>query len=145
MNNYNYLNELYNNLYRDYPNRTVSTSINLYSPTEGYMKGNLFSNIYSEYKNYTPQTLRPKTEQERDLYELSTVAFAAHELNLYLDIHPEDTSLLQLFKDYEEKCKVLTEQYERKYGPLSVSGITSSKDFNWVNNWPWEGDNFEIY
>ncbi len=141
MNNYNYLNELYNNLYRDYPNRTVSTSINLYSPTEGYMKGNLFSNIYSEYKNYTPQTLRPKTEQERDLYELSTVAFAAHELNLYLDIHPEDTSLLQLFKDYEEKCKVLTEQYERKYGPLSVSGITSSKEFNWVNNWPWEGYN----
>ncbi len=141
MNNYNYLNELYNNLYRDYPNRTVSTSINLYSPTEGYMKGNLFSNIYSEYKNYTPQTLRPKTEQERDLYELSTVAFAAHELNLYLDIHPEDTSLLQLFKDYEEKCKALTEQYERKYGPLSVSGITSSKEFNWVNNWPWEGYN----
>lgn len=141
MNNYNYLNELYNNLYRDYPNRTVSTSINLYSPTEGYMKGNLFSNVYSEYKNYTPQTLRPKTEQERDLYELSTVAFAAHELNLYLDIHPEDTSLLQLFKDYEEKCKVLTEQYERKYGPLSVSGITSSKEFNWVNNWPWEGYN----
>lgn len=141
MNNYNYLNELYNNLYRDYPNRTVSTSINLYSPTEGYMKGNLFSNIYNEYKNYTPQTLRPKTEQERDLYELSTVAFAAHELNLYLDIHPEDTSLLQLFKDYEEKCKALTEQYERKYGPLSVSGITSSKEFNWVNNWPWEGYN----
>ena len=141
MNNYNYLNELYNNLYRDYPNRTVSTSINLYSPTEGYMKGNLFSNIYSEYKNYTPQTLRPKTEQERDLYELSTGAFAAHELNLYLDIHPEDTSLLQLFKDYEEKCKALTEQYERKYGPLSVSGITSSKEFNWVNNWPWEGYN----
>lgn len=141
MNNYNYLNELYNNLYRDYPNRTVSTSINLYSPTEGYMKGNLFSNIYSEYKNYTPQTLRPKTEQEHDLYELSTVAFAAHELNLYLDIHPEDTSLLQLFKDYEEKCKALTEQYERKYGPLSVSGITSSKEFNWVNNWPWEGYN----
>ncbi len=141
MNNYNYLNELYNNLYRDYPNRTVSTSINLYSPTEGYMKGNLFSNVYSEYKNYTPQTLRPKTEQERDLYELSTVAFAAHELNLYLDIHPEDTSLLQLFKDYEEKCKALTEQYERKYGPLSVSGITSSKEFNWVNNWPWEGYN----
>lgn len=141
MNNYNYLNELYNNLYRDYPKRTVSTSINLYSPTEGYMKGNLFSNIYSEYKNYTPQTLRPKTEQERELYELSTVAFAAHELNLYLDIHPDDTSLLQLFKDYEEKCKTLTEQYERKYGPLSVSGVTSSKEFNWVNNWPWEGYN----
>lgn len=141
MNNYNYLNELYNSLYRDFPKRTISTSVNLYSPTEGYMKGNLFSNIYSEYKNYTPQTLKPKTEQERDLYELSKIAFAAHELNLYLDIHPEDTSLLQLFKDYEEKCKALTEQYERKYGPLSVSGITSSKEFNWVNNWPWEGYN----
>ena len=141
MNNYNYLNELYNNLYRDYPNRTVSTSINLYSPTEGYMKGNLFSNIYSEYKNYRPQKLMARNEQEKLLYELESISFAAHELNLYLDLHPNDTSMLMLFKDYEEKCKKLTSEYENKYGPLSVSEVNSTKEFTWVNNWPWEVKN----
>ena len=45
------------------------------------------------------------------------------------------------FKDYEEKCKKLTSEYENKYGPLSVSEVNSTKEFTWVNNWPWEVKN----
>lgn len=138
MNNYNY----FNDLYREYPqigNKDYNT--NLYSPTEGYLKGNLFSNLYSEYKNYRPQKLMARNEQEKLLYELESISFAAHELNLYLDLHPNDTSMLMLFKDYEEKCKKLTSEYENKYGPLSVSEVNSTKEFTWVNNWPWEVKN----
>ena len=138
MNNYNY----FNDFYREYPqigNKDYNT--NLYSPTEGYLKGNLFSNLYSEYKNYRPQKLMARNEQEKLLYELESISFAAHELNLYLDLHPNDTSLLMLFKDYEEKCKKLTSEYENKYGPLSVSEVNSTKEFTWVKNWPWEVKN----
>ena len=42
---------------------------------------------------------------------------------------------------YEEKCKKLTSEYENKYGPLSVSEVNSTKEFTWVNNWPWEVKN----
>ena len=138
MNNYNY----FNDFYREYPqigNKDYNT--NLYSPTEGYLKGNLFSNLYSEYKNYRPQKLMARNEQEKLLYELESISFAAHELNLYLDLHPNDTSMLMLFKDYEEKCQKLTSEYENKYGPLSVSEVNSTKEFTWVNNWPWEVKN----
>ena len=138
MNNYNY----FNDFYREYPqigNKDYNT--NLYSPTEGYLKGNLFSNLYSEYKNYRPQKLMARNEQEKLLYELESISFAAHELNLYLDLHPNDTSMLMLFKDYEEKCKKLTSEYENKYGPLYVSEVNSTKEFTWVNNWPWEVKN----
>ena len=138
MNNYNY----FNDFYREYPqigNKDYNT--NLYSPTEGYLKGNLFSNLYSEYKNYRPQKLMARNEQEKLLYELESISFAAHELNLYLDLNPNDTSMLMLFKDYEEKCKKLTSEYENKYGPLSVSEVNSTKEFTWVNNWPWEVKN----
>ena len=32
-------------------------------------------------------------------------------------------------------------EYENKYGPLSVSEVNSTKEFTWVNNWPWEVKN----
>ena len=57
MYNYNFLNgEWYrqqnNDLYRN-----VNTS-SLFTPDDGYNKGNLFSNLYSQYKNYKPEVLR---------------------------------------------------------------------------------------
>ena len=93
MNNYKYYDYLYRN------NMNMNNQ-NLFNPTEGFIKGNMFSNLYSEYKNYKPQRLNPKNEQEKMLYELDSISFAAHELNLYLDMHPEDQSMVTLFNDY---------------------------------------------
>ena len=31
-----------------------NNSLDLFSPYEGYIKGNLFKNLYQEYKNYKP-------------------------------------------------------------------------------------------
>ena len=68
------------------------------------------------------------------------MAFAAHELNLYLDLHPEDTTMLTLFNDYRQKTNDLTKQYEEKYGPLSISSdALTQAPFMWEQNaWPWE-------
>lgn len=136
MNNYKYYDYLYrNNMNMNNPN--------LFNPTEGFIKGNMFSNLYSEYKNYKPQMLNPKSEQERMLYELDSISFAAHELNLYLDMHPEDQSMVTLFNDYRRKLEELTKNYESMYGPLTVnSNEMENKTFSWVNtSWPWEGRN----
>lgn len=141
----NYFNDYYwiqdrNNLN---PNMYEMNKINLFSPKEGFEKGNLFSNLYSEYKNYRPANLTPKNEKERLLLNLQAITFASHELNLYLDLHPEDQSILKLFEDYKNKKQELTKEYEDKYGPLTVtSENNNSTTFNWVNeNWPWEGNN----
>lgn len=136
MNNYKYYDYLYRN------NMNMNNQ-NLFNPTEGFIKGNMFSNLYSEYKNYKPQMLNPKSEQEKMLYELDSISFAAHELNLYLDMHPEDQSMVTLFNDYRRKLEELTKNYESMYGPLTVnSNEMENKTFSWVNtSWPWEGKN----
>ena len=136
MNNYKYYDYLYRN------NMNMNNQ-NLFNPTEGFIKGNMFTNLYSEYKNYKPQMLNPKSEQEKMLYELDSISFAAHELNLYLDLHPEDQSMVTLFNDYRKKLDELTKNYESMYGPLTVnSNEMENKTFSWVNtNWPWEGNN----
>jgi len=136
MNNYKYYDYLYRN------NMNMNNQ-NLFNPSEGFIKGNMFSNLYSEYKNYKPQNLIPKNEREKMLYELDSISFAAHELNLYLDMHPEDQSMVTLFNDYRRKLEDLTKKYESMYGPLTVnSNEMENKTFSWVNtSWPWEGGN----
>jgi len=136
MNNYKYYDYLYRN------NMNMNNQ-NLFNPQEGFIKGNMFTNLYSQYKNYTPQRLNPKNEQEKMLYELDSISFAAHELNLYLDMHPEDQSMVTLFNDYRRKLEELTKNYEDKFGPLTVnSEEMENKTFSWTNApWPWEGNN----
>ena len=134
MNNYKY----YDYLYRNNMNNQ-----NLFNPKEGFIKGNMFSNLYSEYKNYKPQNLNPRSEQEKILYEIDTYSFAAHDLNLYLDMYPEDSSMVTLFNDYRRKVDELVKVYENKFGPLTVnSNEMENKTFSWINSpWPWEVDN----
>lgn len=119
-------------------------NMNLFTPRESYEKGNLFGNLYSQYKNYRPASLNPRNEREKKLFELSAIAFAAHELNLYLDVHPEDQSMLALFNDYRQKSNDLIREYEEQYGPLTVSSnsLEGKNMFIWeAETWPWEEKN----
>lgn len=150
MNNYNYLNDewyksLPTNQYSIRNMNTMNNGTQLVNPTEGYNRGNLFANLYDQYKNYQPETLRASNEQEKLFLELSRNHFAAHELNLYLDLNPDDVSMIRLFNDYREKCDQLTKEYERKYGPLTVkSDVLNQDPFMWEKSpWPWE-DRFNV-
>ena len=142
MNNYQYQN------YYWFPNENrnylwMNSGIqnpSLYQPKEGFERGNMFQNLYSEYKNYQPFSLMPKNDQERKLQELQSITFAAHDLNLYLDTHPEDQSMITLFNDYRKKKDELMKSYEEQYGPLTVGSATmDGNTYSWMNSpWPWE-------
>ena len=138
MYNYNFFNDaLLRNMNM---NNNMSNSMTLFNVTDAYNNGNLYSNLYSQYKNYKPTILKANNEKEQLLLELSRVAFAAHELNLYLDLYPNNESMLALFNDYRQEANSLLEQYESKYGPLNVSSDNMEKSpFAWENtSWPWE-------
>ena len=110
------------------------------NPEEGLIKGNLFQNLYSEYKNYQPQMINPKTEEEKMLWKIQSLSFATHELNLYLDLHPEEQSMIILFNDYNKELNNIIQEYEKKYGPLTVNNSMDNYSFTWINpTWPWEG------
>lgn len=150
MNNYTYLNEewyrsLRNGLHNNGNYLNEMNNSVLVPPGEGYNRGNLFARLYDQYKNYSPVVLRGNSEQERLFLELASICFAAHELNLYLDLNPDDETMLRLFNDYRRKCDELTKEYEEKYGALSIRSATlDTSPFMWEKGpWPWE-DRFYV-
>lgn len=110
-------------------------------PTQGWLRGNLFANLYDPYKNYKPMEPNPKNEQQTLLYQVMQYKFALIELNLYLDTHPNDTEALNLYQQYLQIEKQMCEKYESMYGPLTLdSEYVGKNTWVWKNSpWPWEG------
>ena len=135
-NNMNYNNTNEQNTKKINPNNT------LYGPYEGFIKGNLFSDSYIPYKNYTPAKLTPKNEYEEDLLNLNQIQFAYHELNLLLDNYPNNKDIINIFNRYRQNFNELLQNFETKYGPVTILSEDLSKNpWRWDNEpWPWEGD-----
>lgn len=114
---------------------------NLADPKDGFLRGNLFNNLYDPYKNYKYGNLRATSAREELLYNILMYKFALVELNLYLDTHPSDSKTINLFNQYLMEEKKLCDQYEKSYGPLTVDTENiSNNSWNWVKSpWPWEG------
>lgn len=111
--------------------------IELFSPYEGYLKGNAFRNEYIPYKNYPVSKISINSEKEEMLFNILEYSFMMHDMNLYLDINPNNVEILNKFNEYRNKTNELITKYERKYGPLLVNMSDTNKSFNWINKWPW--------
>ncbi|MEE0913558.1 MAG: spore coat protein CotJB [Ruminococcus sp.] len=80
------------------------------------------------------------TEREILLKKISTYAFAALDLQLFLDTHPTDRKTLAKMKEYRDMSKPLISEYEEKFGPLTKN-MTSSNNWRWIKGpWPWESE-----
>lgn len=113
-------------------------NLNLFNPYEGYLKGNAFKDEYKPYKDYKVAKLNINSEKEELLANIGENSFMMHDINLYLDVHPDDNEALNKFTNYRNKVNELITKYERKYGPLGVKGTNGSAPFAWENtSWPW--------
>ena len=139
MYNYNY-DTWYQNMMRNFNSNNNMTGSFLFTPEVAYNNGNLFSNLYSQYKNYRPAQLSANTEKEKLLLDIGRLSFAAHDLNLYLDLNPNDESMLALFNDYRKQADSMISEYESKFGPLNISSNSlETGPFKGINSpWPWE-------
>lgn len=73
------------------------------------------------------------------LCNLQSYNFAAYDMLLYLDTHPDDKKAFRLFKELVAKTKEIKNEYQEKYGPLSAYATADSDTFNWLDSpWPWE-------
>lgn len=71
--------------------------------------------------------------------QIQSYCFAAHDMLLYLDTHPDDKKAFALFKSLTQKAQELKELYHQKYGPLNVVAAAGYSEFNWIDSpWPWE-------
>ena len=127
------------------PDVDFSRNVNILSPMEGFLRGNMFQDEYEPYKNLTYFKLNPKDEKEKLLYQVMALSFAINDLNLYLDLHPDNKEVLDLFKKFVREEKELSSEYVKKYGPLEVTEIMGNK-FNWIDSpWPWENRGGSMY
>lgn len=116
--------------------------LQLYSVDEGFVKGNLFVNLYQGYQGYTPQLAAPSNLEEAMMHEIQKYTFAAHDLNLYLDNNPDDARAIELFNEYQKMAKEAIQNYEKEFGPISLSSNKlDTVPWGWhKTNWPWGGD-----
>lgn len=111
----------------------------LFTPEEAFMLGNLFKNLYMSYRGFSNYCLQPLNQRQRLLLNVQIYQFVAHEINLYLDMHPNNQNMIDLYKEYVKKAKKATEEFEKNFGPLIVSDISSKCPFEWLQGpWPWE-------
>lgn len=78
--------------------------------------------------------------QSQLMNQIQSYAFAINDLILYLDTHPNDEKALSLHNDYANEYRKIYEEYERRFGPLSIYCPCNS--YRWIASpWPWEGGN----
>lgn len=77
-----------------------------------------------------------KTKRQK-LLRLSAVQFAAWELHIYLDTHPNDADAALRYKELEAQYQQLLAEYEDQYGPIVLPATGNA----WLDDpWPWENE-----
>lgn len=112
----------------------------LYDPYQGFIRGNLYKNLYDPYKIKQPYDIKPMNEQAELLTYIDALGFACTDLVLYLDVYPNNKEFIDLYNQYNMQKKELMEQYQTKYGPLVLSS-SSLNSYPWAwddKPWPWE-------
>lgn len=138
MNNYKNALDYYNYINNNYNQPTYTKNMNpnqLFDPYQGFIRGNMFPDLYNGYKLSEPIPLNSDLKTYLD-----AVAFAAHDINLYLDIYPDDRDMIMAFSTYSKETEKMLTDYQNKYGPILVdSEANMVYPWAWDNEpWPWE-------
>ena len=143
MNTYNMTKDYYNYANNNYNQPLYNQNIQdkqIYDPYNGFIRGNMFPELYNSYKLNKPLEIPPMNEQAELLTYVDALTFAMIDLNLYLDVYPNDREALELFNQYRMQTDEYTKKYESKYGPLELTS-NSLNTFPWAWDnapWPWE-------
>jgi len=105
-----------------------------YEARTGFVRGTLYPGLDLPFMGMINENEHPATP----LTDLQTLAFAIHELALYLDTHREDAEALAMYRSYQNMYRKMRENYEEKCGPLNhMTG--DGKTYKWLDDpWPWE-------
>ena len=129
-----------NNMNVNLVQNNLNNNNKIFGPYEGYLKGNLFKNMYDEYKDYQPSKLVPNSEEAEALLNLNQVHFAMHEANLLLDVYPDDNNILSDYIRFRDNYNELLDNYQKKYEALNVNSDSLNQiPFGWEDDtWPWD-------
>ena len=109
MNDYNYMFDYYQNIndYNNnnflYPNPYPTNEPIKLDSEKGFMRGNMFDDLYDQYKNYIPVEIVSNNNRQALLEKVMQYNFAMTDLNLYLDNYPNDANVIKIFNNYRNK------------------------------------------
>ncbi len=117
-------------------NDNLSMNNTLVNIKEGFNRGNMFDNLFMPYKYIA--NINPGNRRSKLMMDIQMFCFAAHELNLYLDLYPDDVQAIGLYNQYKDEADRLTYEYENEFGKINLD-INESYTWEWVKSpWPWE-------
>lgn len=117
-------------------NDNLSMNHKLVSVKEGFNRGNMFDDLFWPYKYIA--NVKANGDEDELLLKIQMYSFAAHEMNLYLDVNPNDIQAIGIYNQYKDEEERLTKEYELKYGKICL-GINDTFSWDWIKSpWPWE-------
>ena len=135
------------NNYFDIDNNFFNKNINkqnmdLYDPYEGFIRGNMYKELYDPYKIRSPYEIKPMNEQAEMLTYIDALCFACIDLGLYLDVFPNNKDIINLFNKYNGQKNSLMNKYQEKFGPLTLdSDALNAYPWAWNERpWPWDNN-----
>lgn len=120
-------------------NNSVQENCGMYTPEQGLMRGNMFPTLFDPYKKWPLRKLEGKTDQETMLLNIQALDFAMKDINLYLDVHPNDSCMIRKFNEYLNNQNQLLNEYQQRFGPITLSISNRS-----LNNIPWAWNNTRV-
>lgn len=133
---YNYENNNYNQPMYEMDENPSS----LYDPYNGFVRGNMFPDLYNGYKLSKPIDIKITNDKDSLMLYVNALEFAAHDINLYLDLFPNDKDMIEQYNQYRMESNKLMNEYQSKYGPIFVNSEATNKvPWSWDDMpWPWE-------
>jgi spore coat protein JB len=75
------------------------------------------------------------------LKKIMQLQFAVIETVLYLDTHPFDENVLNLYNQYSSRLRNSIRKYSENYGPLTPTCPDTDSPWSWIDEpWPWQID-----
>lgn len=119
---------------------TPNNNSDPFNPEEAFMLGNFFSSLYVPYCGWTNFPVCPQNPRQRALAKVMMLEFNLHELNLYLDTHPNDQQALDRFHEFHHEVLQAREEFNQQFGPLAILDV-HEKEVPWawkMGPWPWQ-------
>jgi len=78
-------------------------------------------------------------DRDQMLRQMTAEQFAAFDVQLYLDTHPNDIIAMEMFNNYHKNFAEFKKQYESMYGPINSDSAVKNDQWMWIDSpWPWE-------
>lgn len=104
-----------------------------YDPEDALKRGTLFPGLELPFMNVVNTR-----EISGPLAEVMALCFVSHELQLYLDTHPEDDEAFALLRRMLSLTAEAKRRYTERCGPLTPADLARSETFDWLREpWPW--------